>query len=66
MVKFEFTLDDTDATNLIDILHEEKARCFDIAADARVNKDYADWCVLHAEYLENLKKKIINGSSRVE
>ncbi len=58
MVKFEFTLDDEDAENLINILNDEKCRALEKAIDS-------DWYKGHATYLEHLKQKILAGNTRV-
>ena len=58
MVKFEFTLDDSDAENLIRILNDEKVRSLEKAIDS-------DWYKAHATYLEYLKQKVLAGNTRV-
>lgn len=71
-VKFEFTLSDQDASNLIDILQGEQARALSKSMkfiNARMSKtDQAnlDWYNGHAEYLERLKLKVLEGNKRVE
>lgn len=71
-VKFEFTLNNRDASNLIDILHNEqvralsRAREFIVGKVTRVDQANADWYNGHADYLENLKQKILAGNTRVE
>jgi hypothetical protein len=77
MIKFEFTLSDVDAQNLISILHDEQVRMLNKALVflAKVNEHCGnhraaqanvDWYNAHADYLEGLKKKIAAGSTRVE
>ena len=61
MVKFEFTLSDIDASNLIDIIQEEKVRTL---ARAIENPENMTWYKTHADYLENLKQTIVSGSIR--
>ncbi len=58
MVKFEFTLDDVDAENLISILNDEKCRALEKTLDS-------DWYKAHAAYLEDLKQKVLAGNTRV-
>jgi len=73
-VKFEFVLNDVDASNLISILNDEKVRAmvkaeeYDRAsAQSRSKTDIAnrDWYEGHAEYLEGLKQKVLAGNTRV-
>ncbi len=58
MVRFEFTLDDVDAENLISILNDERVRALEKALDS-------DWYKAHADYLEGLKQKVLVGNTRV-
>lgn len=58
MVRFEFTLDDVDAENLISILNDERVRALEKAIDS-------DWYKGHADYLEDLKQKVLVGNTRV-
>ena len=77
MIKFEFTLNDTDAANLISLLHEEKIRSAERAEEYQlqvtersgnhpVAQANADWYRSHAQYWDGLKKQILAGNSRVE
>jgi hypothetical protein len=61
MVKFEFTLDDQDAENLMDIIQSEKVRVMAMSLD---NPNNASWYSSHADYIENIKQTILAGSSR--
>ena len=72
MIKFEFTLNDVDAHNLISILHEEKVRAMikaeEYDRESTKSKTAAynrDWYEGHAEYLEGLKQKVLAGNTRV-
>ena len=72
MVKFEFTLSDHDASNLINILHDEQTRTLDMS-NQFITKDMTatdqanvDWCYRHSEYLQSLKEKVLAGNKRVE
>lgn len=71
-VKFEFTLSDVDASNLIDIINNEKVRALTRAREflagsvTRVDRANADWYNGHADYLEKLKQKVLAGNTRVE
>ena len=71
-VKFEFTLSDVDASNLISILHDEKVRALARAQEfikpqmTKVDQANLDWYNGHADYLEDLKKKVLAGNTRVE
>lgn len=71
-VKFEFTLSDVDASNLIDIINSEKVRALSRAREflagsvTRVDQANADWYNGHADYLEELKQKVLAGNTRVE
>ena len=77
MIKFEFTLDDTDAANLIAILHEEKCRSLERAAEHQLLVDQRDgnhptaqananWYRAHATYLDELRMKVLAGNTRVD
>lgn len=72
MVKFEFTLSDVDAENLIGILHDAqldaryKAQKFIKQKMSRVDQANLDWYNAHADYLQALKEKILAGNTRVE
>lgn len=71
-VKFEFTLSDIDASNLISILHDEQVRAL-VRAREFIKKDMTqvdqanfDWYNRHADYLQELKEKVLAGNTRVE
>ena len=70
-VKFEFTLSDVDASNLIDIINSEKVRAlsrareFLVGSVTRVDQANADWYNGHADYLEELKQKVLASNTRV-
>lgn len=77
MIKFEFTVDDIDAANLIAILRDEadrsRARAEDYEARVRErNGDHptaeanARWYRAHTTYLEHLTEKVLKGNSRVK
>ncbi len=65
MIRFEFTLDDVDAENLISILNDEKCRALEKVTDclAQGSKDHANWYKAHSTYLEHLKQKILAGQN---
>lgn len=70
-VKFNFTLNDTDASNLISIIHDAKVAAIDTAqghkvGNTKVDQMNANWYLAHAEYLEELKQKVLNGVARAE
>lgn len=70
-VRFEFTLSDIDASNLIGILHDEKVRTLAKAIEHaghldEVSQYNVDWYNRHADYLEELKQKVLAGNRRVE
>lgn len=71
-VKFEFTLNDRDASNLIDIIQDAATRALQegqkfIKQDmTRVDRANLDWYTGHADYLEGLKKKILAGNKLVD
>lgn len=71
-VKFEFTLDDIDASNLIDILHDAQVRVLGKAMEfiksEMTNEEVAkvEWYKDHAAYLEELKQKVLAGNTQVE
>ena len=70
-VKFEFVLNDVDASNLISILQDEKARALARGMDfikpemSKADQANLDWYNGHAEYLEGLKQKVLAGNTRV-
>ena len=70
-VRFEFTLSDIDAANLIAILHEEKVRIMVKAQEfikpqmTKTDQANLDWYNGHADYLEGLKQKILAGNTRI-
>ena len=71
-VKFEFTLNDVDAGNLISILHDERVRALNRAREfikpkmTGVDQANFDWYNGHADYLETLKQKVLAGNTRVD
>jgi hypothetical protein len=70
MIKFEFTLNDVDASNLVGILHDAKIAALHSATSVITmnmsDEDHAklDWFNSHAEYLEGLKQKVLAGNHR--
>lgn len=71
MIKFEFTLSDVDASNLLDIIHSAKCKALHDAMEfikpsmTKVDQANVDWYNGHAEYLDGLKDKILDGHKRV-
>lgn len=71
-VKFEFTLSDIDASNLLDVIHTAKAKALQDAQKflapemTRVDRANYDWYIGHAEYLEGLKQKVLVGNKSVD
>lgn len=71
-VKFEFTLSDIDASNLIDIIQQDICRTRFGATEfiktpmTATDQANLDWHNKHAEYLEGLKQKVLSGNKRVE
>lgn len=71
-VKFEFTLSDTDAANLIDILHQGQVQAQAQASKfikpkmTAADEANASWYTKHAEYLEGLKQQVLAGNTRVD
>ena len=70
--KFEFTLSDKDASNLIDILRSEQVRTLAAAKKfiksemTATDQANLDWCDRHADYLDGLKHKVLAGCTRVD
>ena len=66
-VKFEFTLSDIDAFNLMDILHTAKIKALVEADKCLVNNNQsgANWYNSHADYIEEIKQKVLAGNTRV-
>lgn len=70
-VKFEFILSDVDAQNLVSILKDERTRMLvqagkHMVQTGQVAEANAAWYNRHADYLEELTKKILAGNTRVE
>lgn len=71
MVKFEFTLSDHDAENLMNILHQEKMRIINKkfgylkSNPTDSDKMNARWLESHAEYISTLISKILSGNTKV-
>ena len=67
-VKFEFVLNDVDATNLIDILQSAKTKALVEAGKCLVNNNQSgsNWYNSHADYIEEIKQKVLAGNTRVE
>ncbi len=70
-VKFEFTLSDIDASNLIDILQNAHVRALDNARKciklkvSAMDQADIDWYNRHADNLKELKQKVLAGNVRV-
>ena len=66
-IKFEFTLSDNDATNLVDILQSAKTKALVDAGKCLVvnNQSGANWYNSHADYIEEIKQKVLAGNTRV-
>ena len=67
-VKFEFTLSDIDATNLMDILQAAKTKALIEAGKCLVmnNQSGHNWYNSHADYIEELKQKVLASNTVVE
>ena len=67
-VRFEFELSDTDAENLLDILRREQVRSLHEASQsiAKGREKQADWFNSHADYVNELRNKVLSGNTRVE
>lgn len=67
-VKFEFVLSDVDATNLMDILQSAKTKALVEAGKCLImnNQSGANWYNSHADYIEEIKQKVLAGNTRVE
>ena len=72
-IHFDFTMSDIDAANLIDIISCEanNARLHAFKYNAlkeptRADVANRDWYNGHAEYLDNLKKIVLDGNKRVD
>lgn len=69
MINFNFTLDDEEATWLFDLLHEEKCRLEKAEFQAEnidKNVNMARYFENQLKYLANMRKKMLNGQTRVE
>ena len=67
-VKFEFTLSDVDAENMIDMINTYKNQMLFKAVSflSKNNSQMADWYNRQADYAEELKQKILAGNTRVD
>ena len=67
-VKFEFTLSDVDAENMIDMfnMHKNKMLFKAVSFLAKNDNQMADWYNRQADYVEELKQKILAGNTRVD
>lgn len=71
MIKFEFILSDRDASNLMDIINSAKCKALSDAQEfikpnmSSVDEANCNWFNSHADYLEELKQKILEGNTRV-
>lgn len=71
MVRFEFTLSDVDAENLIGILRDEqersRAKAREYLSEDMTDVDQANvkWYTAHADYLEELRQRVLGGNTRV-
>lgn len=64
MVKFEFTVEDADAENLMQILRDEEWRMRDKAIDL-CHAGHEEWYQQQAAYLKNLREKIAKSRTKV-
>jgi hypothetical protein len=67
MIKFSFTLSDVDAENLINMFNNAKTKSMQNAIKSlcQNNQSEADWHNDHADYIEQLKQKVIIGNYRI-
>lgn len=71
MIKFEFTLSDQDASNLMNVIQNAivdasfKAQEFIKPKMTATDQMNCDWYNSHADYLKELKQKILEGNHRV-
>ena len=67
-VKFEFTLSDVDAENMIDIfnMHKNKMLFKAVSFITKSDDQMADWYNRQADYAEELKQKILAGNTKVD
>jgi hypothetical protein len=59
-------MEDVDAENLMDIIHKGKCRSLELAMESLAKGDQ-DWCDYYnrdADYIESLKKKMLNTRSK--
>ena len=72
MIKFEFTLSDIDAQNLIDCINTAKVTAMETSASfikesmTNVDETNMHWYKDHAEYLDGLKQQVTHGSTRIK
>lgn len=67
-VKFEFTLSDVDAENMIDMFNAHKNQMLFKAGSflAKNDDQMAYWYNCQSDYVEELKQKILAGNTRVD
>lgn len=68
MVKFEFTLSDVDAENILSIIREPILKYHSLIMDSIIegNDEMKKYYNSEIDYIENLAKLIARSSSRVE
>ena len=70
-IKFEFTLEDTEAETLISLLNNESLRMFNESRKALITEPeekrqaISDWCMSHSRYIESIKEKMLASQLRV-
>jgi hypothetical protein len=72
MVRFDFTLNDVDASVLIGILIDEKVRVMNLAQEcikenmSKTDQSNFEWYTSQAKYLDELRQKVSAGSKQVK
>jgi len=57
---FDFTVEDVDAENIIGCIHSEITRCHARMMSSDTTRTERMWLDKHANYLNELKKKMLN------
>jgi hypothetical protein len=70
-IKFEFTLEDSEAETLVELLNNERQRMINESRKALITgpeerrQSISDRCLRRSEYVDYIKKKVLSGNTRV-
>jgi hypothetical protein len=70
-IKFEFTLEDSEAETLVELLNNERQLMINESRKALITgpegrrQSISDWYLRRSEYVDYIKKKVLSGNTRV-